>query len=158
VAVQNSPIQAKGIGKTAKRHDLSGTPGLSNSDLQYGDVQRLEQAQRSVQSTQGRPVQQGGAQPQGHLQKPGMEVPDPVDFAIKKVGGGPPAVPTEPLEQIDMQPWLPLMRQIATAGSSSLLMSAYVNSLQKAQKQPYQSGGVALINMAEYDNAIDKAF
>lgn len=158
MAVQNSPIQAKGVGKTAKRHDLSGTPGLSGSDLQYGDVQRLEKAQRSVQNTQARPVQQGGAQPQGHLSKPSMEVPNPVDFAIKKVGGGPPAVPTQPLEQIDMQPWLPLMRQLATAGGSSLLMSAYVNSLQKAQKQPYQSGGVALMHMSEFDNAADKAF
>ena len=159
MAVQNSPIQAKGIGKTAKRHDLRGTPGLSNSDLQYGDIQKLEQGQRSVSNTQGQPPpQQSAVQPQNHLASGQMDVPNPVDFAVKKVGGGPPAVPTQPLEQIDMQPWLPLLRQMATSGSSSLLMSAYVNSLQRAQKQPYQTGGVALMHMSEFDDAIDKAF
>jgi hypothetical protein len=120
MATQNSPIEAKGIGKNSKRHDLSGTPGFTeNSDLQYGDVKKFEAGQRSVQNTQGQgppPVAGGGPVPtQGGAP---VQVPDPVSFATKKLGGARPALPTEQPTQIDTSQFLPLLRSMATSVAS----------------------------------------
>ena len=90
--------QAPGVGKNAKRHDLErpATPGLSNSDLQQGDVQRLEQAQRTAPRAGGKKVQapaQGGKpakRRQGAQRGSGefsMATPDPIQMAGSRIGG-----------------------------------------------------------------------
>ncbi|WP_461522126.1 hypothetical protein [Porticoccus sp.] len=90
----NRPVQAKGVGKNSKRHDLErpSTPGLHGSDLQQGDVQALEQGQRIA------PVrEQGAATPQpnrapsrGGSGSPGGDPSDmpPIDEVIEQRLGG----------------------------------------------------------------------
>ena len=101
----NSPIQAKGVGKNSKRHDLDGTPGL-DSDLQQGEVQQMEAGQKAVQNTQGQPTQ-GQPLPQ-QAASPAVQAPDPIDFATGKVGGSL-TVPTRALSAINTAQWLPLV-------------------------------------------------
>ena len=88
---ENSPIRAKGVGKDAVRHDLDGTPGLSNgSSLVQGEVSELEQGQQTLQDTQqAQTVQQNPVQqaPGAPAEGP-MAVPDAIQFAGQKIGGG----------------------------------------------------------------------
>jgi len=91
---QGNPPAAKGVGKNSKRHDLErqATPGLHGSDLQQGDIKKLEQGQRIA------PIRtQAPAAPKGQSGQPGgqtrkaqsggpMQVPDAIEFLGGKQG------------------------------------------------------------------------
>lgn len=158
MAVQNSPTQAPGIGKNSKRHDLQGTPGLSQgSDLQYGDVKRLEAGQKTV-AAMNRPAPVAGASPVPTQGGAPMQVPDPVSFATQKLGSARPALPTESTEVLDLTGYLPLVRQLATSDASPLLKKAYINMLRNARQAPINGGGTVLIDRQEFDDTANRAF
>lgn len=142
------PSQAKGVGRDAKRHDLElpATPGLHDSDLQSGDVQRLTQAQRvSPRPKRNQPPAQpgarrrrsGGAAPQSD-QRVGA-VPDPMELAKERLGGtlgGPPSQ----LENVDIGKWVPLLQQLTrTPGSGGVLRSAVINQISNLARKPVTS-------------------
>lgn len=160
MAVQNSPIRNKGVGKDSKRHDLDGTPGLSGSDLQYGDIQKMEAGQRAVQNT--RQMASGGGSaapqpPQGGSAP--LSAPDPLSFAKQKLGRGQAAVPTQQFNNIDLGPWMPLAEKIATSkGASPMLKMAYLRMLDELNRQPIQPVAPQIVDVQALDRAVEEAF
>ena len=151
---ENSPIQAKGVGKDSKRHDLDGTPGL-DSDLQQGEVSQLEAGQQAVQNTQGQ-APAGQPLPQ-QAPSPAVQAPDPLAFAQSKVGGNL-SVPDQELSRINTAQWLPMLEQMARSNeASSALRMAYVNMLSRIQTEPF-SGSTALVDKRELDRQVNDAF
>ena len=150
----NSRIQAPGVGKDSKRHDLDGTPGL-DSDLQQGEVSQLEAGQKAVQNTQGQ-APAGQPLPQQAADAP-VAAPDPIDFAAGKVGGGL-TVPDQELSRLNTAQWLPMLEQMARSNeASSALRMAYVNMLSRLQNEPF-SGSTALVDKRELDRQVNDAF
>ena len=124
------PAQAPGVGKNSKRHDMErpATPGLHGSDLQYGDVSRLENAQRVApikQQGPGQPPPQAGG---GGGAPFNMQVPDPMQFLTGRLKGtmsGPPVDLTQPGTN-----YMPMLRAFANAPrGSGALRHAYVTKL-----------------------------
>ena len=152
----NSPIRSKGVGRDSKRHDLDGTPGL-DSDLQQGEVQQMEAGQAAVQNTQGqRQVQDRGALPVQPAEQ-GVAAPDPVEFAMAKIGGDL-QVPTRSLNRINTAQWLPLIEKLARSNAASpALRKAYVQMLVRMQAEPF-SGSTAVVDKNELDTAVNNAF
>ena len=153
---ENSPIQAKGVGKDSKRHDLDGTPGLSaGSSLNQGDVQQLEQGQQAIENTQGQQV--AGTPLPAQAQPAPVAAPDPMQFAAGKIGGNL-TVPERDLSSINTAQWLPLIEKLAQSGSASpLLRRAYVDMLARLQQEPF-SGSTAVVNKDALDGAVNNAF
>ena len=153
---ENSPIRNKRVGKNAVRHDLDGTPGL-DSDLQQGEVQQLEAGQKLIQDTQA----QQGVQDRGPLPvqpaEQGVAAPDPVEFAMSKIGGDL-QVPTQELSRINTAQWLPMVEKLAQSGGASpLLRKAYVDMLSRLQTEPF-SGSTAVVDKNEIDRQVNNAF
>ncbi len=152
---QNSQIRAKGVGKNSKRHDLDGTPGLSaGSSLQYGETKQLEAGQKALKNAGAgaAPATSGAAPAAGP-----MEVPDGVDFAIDRLGGGRPAVPTQEITNYDTSEFLPMLRKLAEGNSSSLLKEAYMKMVANIAKKPW-AAQTAVIDMQELDRNVEQAF
>ena len=151
---QNSPIQAKGVGKDSKRHDLDGTPGL-DSDLQQGEVSQLEAGQQAIQNTQG---QQAAGQPlPAQAASPAVQAPDPIDYATSKVGRGL-TVPDRALSAINTAQWLPLIEKLARSnGASPVLRKAYVDMLSRLQREPF-SGSTGVVDKRALDSAVEDGF
>jgi len=155
---ENSQIRAKGVGKNAVRHDLDGTPGL-NSDLQQGEVQQLERGQKTVQNTQQAQQVQAAGAPQAPP-APGagaMQVPDPVQFAGKKLGGGDlSGAGQQVLKQQDFSRWLPLLRRLSTSPTSSgILQRAYVKRLSMEDNRPL-GGSATVIRQRDFDKRLEQ--
>lgn len=153
---ENSPIRNKGVGKTSKRHDLDGTPGLSSgSSLQQGDVQQLEAGQQAVANTQ---VAQGaGAAPSQQAQAAPVGAPDPMEFAKGKIGGDL-QVPEQELSRLNTAQWIPLIEKLARSNAASpLLRRAYVQMLARLQNEPF-SGSTAVVNKRELDRQVQDHF
>ncbi len=143
IAPTNLPPQAPGVGKNSKRHDLErrDVPFLHGSDLQQGDVQAMEQGQRVAPVQTQTPVTSGSGAttaPQRQAQ-PGrnMEVPDAVQFAKDKFGGG--DIMAQPGgERVDISKWTPLVKRLAnTPGASSALRTAFINQYSNLARRPY---------------------
>lgn len=142
---------APGVGETARRHDLEApkTPGLGGpatgpTDLQQGDVQRLEAA--SAIPPKAMPGTGGDAQ-QGEV-----EVPDAIDFIGGRFGGGQTSN-VQGQEPVDMSQWMPLLRQLARSpGTSGPLSTALVQQLSNFANTP-ASGRVRVVD----ENAIQEA-
>ncbi len=154
----NSPIQAKGIGKDSKRHDLDGTPGL-DSDLQQGEVQQLERGQQVVQNTQQAQAAsqvQAAGQPRAALPAQPMAVPDAVTFAGQKVGGSLAGAGQGPMGQTQsFSNWLPLLRRLAVSPTASgILQRAFVERLSVEMKRP-TGGKVAVVRQRDYDERLE---
>ena len=150
----NSPIQAKGVGKNSKRHDLDGTPGL-DSDLQQGEVSQMEAGQQAVQNTQGQ--QAAGTPLPAQAASAPVEAPDPMQFAAGKIGGNL-TVPERDLSSINTAQWLPLIEKLAQSGSASPgLRRAYVDMLARLRQEPF-SGSTAVVNKDALDEAVNNAF
>jgi len=146
----NSRTQAAGIGKDSKRHDLDGTPGLSG-DLQYGDVQKLEQGQKSVKNTVGgaQATAAASAAPSGN-----MSIPNPIDFAKQKVGGSLDGAGQEIIDTPDFKRWLPFLQRIASSPTSSgILQRAYVDRLSREMSRPL-GGSAAVIRQRDFDQRL----
>ncbi len=151
----NSQIRAKGVGKDAVRHDLDGTPGLS-SDLQYGEVGQLEAGQRSVQNSRRGQTSGGG----GARALPGdapIQVPDPVSFAIEKIGGQS-DLPTQRLQQFDTSEFMPLLNRLASGNSSSILKEAYMQMVANIAQRPWGGAQTVVIDRQELDRNVEQAF
>lgn len=159
---ENSPIRPPGVGKTSKRHDLDGTPGLSNSSLQYGDVKALESGQASVKNTvgdrsymvpQASPTPGQGAQQQAGAQ---MVVPDPISFATQKLAGTAKSqgMAGGPLNTYDRKRWLPFLERIATSPTSSgVLQRAYIQRLSQEMNAP-TGGQSAVLRQRDMDKRL----
>ena len=146
--------QAPGVGKTAKRHDLKtpATPGLTDSDLQQGDVQRLEAAQKVAPIKKGK-TSSGGKQADQRVRGTagGIEVPDAIDFAGQRrgqeIGSG------QSGEVLDMSQWLPLLQQLARLPKKSgPLGTALLAQLSNITNTP-SAGRVRVVD----ENAIQDA-
>jgi hypothetical protein len=158
---ENSPIRAKGVGKSAVRHDLDGTPGLHDSDLQQGEVSEFEQGQKQVQNTQAQQALSQAA-PQGEAPRaalPGqpMAVPDAVTFAGQKVGGNLAGAGTAIQNQkISFSNWLPLLRRLAVSPTSSgILQRAFVTRMSQEIQRP-TGGKASLIRQRDFDQRLEQ--
>jgi hypothetical protein len=159
---ENSQIRAKGVGKDAVRHDLDGTPGLSNgSSVNSGEVGELEQGQKAISNTQGAQQAQGGGggQPLPPAQaEQAVATPDAMGFAKQKLGGGAPAVPSAELSGLNTGQWVPMMQKIASSPDSSpLLKRAYTQMLTRLRTEAF-SGSTAVVDKRQLDTAVDLAF
>jgi len=157
--------RAKGVGKNAKRHDLErpATPGLSNSDLQSGDVQMLEQGQKvapragskkvngagPVKSSNG-PRRQGAQRGSGQFS---MAVPDPVEMAGDRMGGNPAASGGSGVVY-DPTPWLPMVRTLAGAPNSGGPIAASLVRLLSQYRQKPQGSVTNVIDFNELDDVL----
>ena len=152
----NSQIQAKGVGKDSKRHDLDGTPGL-DSDLQQGEVQEMERGQQVVANTQGEQAVTAAEQPRAQLPAQGMAVPDPIDFAGQKVGGSLEGAGAGQLqEKVNFSNWLPLLRRLATSPTSSgLLQRSFMARMQQEMNRP-TGVKTALLRQRDFDNRLEQ--
>ena len=156
---KNSQIQAKGVGKDSKRHDLDGTPGLSpGSSLISGQVQEFEAGQKAVQNTQR--AQSPRAAQVTPPQTPAdgnFEVPDPVTFAAGKIGGNLAGAGQAPVEdKIDFSNWLPLLRRLATSPTASgLLQRAFIQRMT-AEMNKATGTKVALIRQRDFDARLEQ--
>ena len=152
------PQVAPGIGKTARRHDLSAqpTPGLHDSDLQQGDVSMLERGQKiaPLPKDSGPPT---AAPPpsRGAGGGSGVQVPNPVDFAKQKFKGTLQGGASDIQAQIDPAPWMPLFRRLANApNASGNLRNAVVAQLGSMIERP-QTGRSKLLDLDEMDQDLD---
>ena len=144
--------QAKGIGKNAKRHDLEqprSVPPLQGSDLQSGDVQRLEAAQKTAPIA--KPQTSAGATGSSPSQGSGdIEVPDAIDFAGSRTGqdfGG------QANALLDGTQWMPLLQEIArNPNRSGPLATALLTQLANITNTP-SAGRVQVVD----ENAIQEA-
>ncbi len=155
--------QTPGVGKSAKRHDLErpATPGLSNSDLQQGDVQRLEQAQAISPRAGAKQVQgqAGGGQRSGaatQQRAAGIQAPDPMEFASQRLKGTlgqeGPGLDTFPVEA-----WKPLLQQLAADPSvSGPLTHALIAQLGNLSRLP-SSNRIEVIDQNGLDDALGVA-
>lgn len=123
IAPDGRPPQAPGVGKDAKRHDLEApaTPGVRSSDMQQGDRQKLEAAQKIAPRPQKGTPQGGGSAPAQSAG--GMQVPDPIEFAGQRMGGNVPAVGA-PMRQVDSSAWKPLVERLAYAPNGGGALAA----------------------------------
>lgn len=159
------PANAPGIGKTSRRHDLEAqpTPGLSGSDLQYGDVQRLEQAQQIAPRRTQDPARPGGGpknpgpRPAGGGPGAPFQAPDPVQFAKDKLSNtltGDHAA--SGAEFVDVGPWIPLLRAMANAPrSSGALRNVMVETLSSLVQSPVMSHSL-VIDMDALDDGLEE--
>ncbi len=149
--------QAPGVGKTAKRHDLEtpATPGLTDSDLQQGDVQRLEAATQAVPTTRP-PSTTTSSKPRRNTSSE-LESPDPIEFIGGRDGGKPfvgPQGATVPM--VDIQPWLPLIQRVATQpGAGGAVGAALVRLLTTKRRQPINPT-ITVIDRQELDAELMK--
>ena len=159
-APDGRPPVAPGVGKTARRHDLEkpktpgiGGPATGPTDLQQGDVQRLEQAEKAVPATRGQQPT-GGKQADTNVRSTGggIEVPDAIDFAGQRTGQNIGAQGQGGLV-LDRAQWLPLLQEIAKHPKrSGPLAAALLAQLSNISDTP-SAGRVGVID----ENAIQDA-
>ncbi len=149
--------QAPGVGKTAKRHDLETpkTPGLTGSDLQQGDVQRLEQAQKAVPTSRP-PATSSSSKPRRQTSSQ-EETPDPIKFIGSRSGGKAFAGPgSATVPMVDIQPWLPLIQRVATTpGAGGAVGAALVRLLTTKKNMPINPQ-ITIIDRQELDAELMK--
>ena len=154
------PAQAPGVGKSAKRHDLEkprSVPTLSGSDLQSGDVQRLQQAQKIAPISGPTQTSSGTTGPDQQANREGLEVPDAIDFAGERTGQniGAQGQGSEP---VDMEQWLPLLRSLAANPKrSGPLATALLQQLSNAANTP-GAGRVRVVDENAIQAAVERSF
>jgi hypothetical protein len=158
----NRPVQAKGVGRNSKRHDLERrtTPFLHGSDLQVGDVQAMEQGQRIAPKKTQQPARPapagGGGQPTATTSP--ATIPDAIDFISGIAGGGsltPPPAGATP--SYNLEKWLRYATHLVNGpGSSGLLAGAYINQMRQLRRSP-QNSGVEIVNLQDVDAALAAA-
>lgn len=152
--------KAPAVGAQARRHDLErpATPGLANSDLQQGDVSKLEAGQRvaPIKNQASAPGNATTSQPQGQTagSSGGIDVPDPLAFAQQRLSNTLGAASGPLLQAVDPTPWVPFLKALAThpnAGAS--LTQAYVTQLSNLINRPSHQRQVD-VSMTELDAAV----
>ena len=159
---QGRPPTNPGVGENARRHDLERpkTPGLHDSSLQYGDVSRLEAAQRVAPPLKQRnPTGDGsavsasrrGAQPAAGS----FSVPNPVEFAKQRMGGTLSGAPGGRQSHINPAQWVPIYRRLANAPrSSGILRNALTAQLSTLINNPIYPQST-LIDMDALDQDLE---
>ncbi len=159
------PPVAPGVGKTARRHDLEApaTPGLADSDLQQGDVQALEQAQKvAPRAKRTQPPAAGrvtprGNQPSGRAQAAQPDgIPDPVEMAGRKIGGKEIGT-SESVRTVDTSQWLPLLQQMALAPNSGGALTANLMNMLRAYRQHPVVSETVFMDLQELDDIVDRS-
>lgn len=150
------PPKAKGVGKTARRHDLEAQAGVGNTDIQYGDRQRLEAAQRIAP----RPKQQNAsgqvaAQPSaGPRRKPNIEIPDAIEFMAGRAGGTLDPATVGQGGGAAAAAWQPFMRMMARdATMSGPLTTKILTQLSNLSSAPNETN-VEIIDQNAAEDAI----
>ena len=153
---------APGVGKNARRHDLEqpATPGLAGSDLQQGDVQRLEQAQQiAPRPKRNQPPAKGGstAQKRQPTSTEPSPIPDPIEMAGSKIGGSAPVAESSQEEPLDIEKWKPLLMEIArnpnVSGPLTTTLLAYLSNTLRIPN----ASGVRVIDQNAADVALREA-
>ncbi len=151
--------QAPGVGKTAVRSDLEtpATPGLTDSDLQQGDVQRLEQAVQAVPTTRGKAIGAASQSSKPRRQSSAQETsPDPIDFIGDRSGGKAFAPGSNTVPMVDIQPWLPLIKRVATSpGAGGAVGAALVRLLTTKKNMPVNPQ-ITILDRQELDAELMK--
>jgi len=163
------PNPVGGVGKQARRHDISApkrsVPFAHEAGMVQGDVQALEAGQK-IGGIPSNKREQPPAQPKrnsstrgrnpneaktGAQQSAGMNVPDPLQFMAGKGGGvqlpgGPPA------SRKTFEAWQPMLRHLMNDNTtSSMLKSVFVGQMSEQLRRPQGSGGLQMIDR----NALD---
>lgn len=162
----------KGTGKQARRHDLEkpkgSVPGLQGSDLQYGDVSMLRQAQRTaptgssakrIQAPAAGADQPSGRQTAGPQQQNGqaeISVPDPMAFLVEKSRGTLQGAPRQlPQRRVDVSFWTPIAKKLANSPTASgNLRQAFLHQYTALTRRPYVPD-VFVANLQEMDNDVE---
>ena len=150
---------APGVGAQAKRHDLESrsVPYLQGSDLQYGEVGAMQEAQSALG-----PRTQQSASPTAPNSAPRRDtaknatpsgVPDPIEFFA---GRRQPAHNGLAVRgDFQMQDWLPYaQRAMNGAGSSSLLRRLFVRQLRNVHTASQQ---IVHFDQQQRDEALSQA-
>ena len=159
MAPDGRPAVAPGVGKTARRHDLEKpkTPGLGGpdtgpTDLQQGDVQRLEEAQQAVPASA--PNTPRTASKPRRRSTSELESPDPIEFIGGRDGGQAVGEADASVPLIDPTPWIPFIRTVATApGSGGAVANALVKILTTKRDMP-QNPQISVLDRQELDDII----
>jgi len=128
--------QAPGVGAHAKRHDLEtrSVPYLHGSDLQQGDVSRLQEAQSILG-----PRTQQSANPTAPSSAPRRStvpqqagVPDPIEFFAGRRNENATGIQLQ--GEFQMADWLPYAEKALNgATSSSMLRRLFIRQLRNVQ-------------------------
>ena len=127
--------------------------------MQHGDRKRLEQAQRTAprakkQAASGRTGGQRrtARQPRGNSQ---MQVPDPIEMASERGGGKPFTTPSGESREVDPTPWIPLMKQIASApNTGGTLTAMMLEQFSNMRRRPLATQP-RLIDLNEIDDILE---
>jgi|GEM_PF-4351300 len=153
------PPQAPGIGRNAKRHDLE-TPRLQGSDLQYGEIQEVQEGQRQIRAVTeqppaapqppasgGQPAPQGGG---------GIAVPEPISFAAQKIGGTlTPQPPPKVARGVNTRVWSTVYADLLSTGkASSKLKTALLQRVGEMMQAPYVPKP-RILDMDDADAAVE---
>ena len=147
--------QAPGVGRDSVRSDLAlpATPGLADSDLQQGDVQALENAQKIAPRAGAPNVPRTVSKPRRNTNTE-EESPDPIEFIGGRDGGQAFGDPAGTVPLIDPTPWLPFINMVATApGSGGAVANALVKILTTKRDMP-QNPQFSVIDRQELDDLI----
>lgn len=151
------PSQAPGVGQNAKRHDLSdrSVPYMHGSDLQYGEVGAMRDAQSALGPRTQQPASATtpNAAPRNANAPIPEGVPDPITFF-----GGRTKSPASDLiirGDFQMEDWLPIASATMNgSGSSSLLRRLFIRQLRNVQMSQQQ---FAELDLNERDDALGQA-
>ncbi len=148
---------APGVGKTARRHDLERVPPLADSDLQSGDVQRLEAGQKIAAGAAPQKNSAGTTGPVQSENRGNLEIPDAIDFAGQRAGQGI-GIQGQGQAPLDMDQWLPLLRALAANPKrSGPLATALLQQLANANNTP-GAGRVRVVDENQIQAAIETAY
>jgi hypothetical protein len=160
----NRPVQAAGVGKNSKRHDLERrtTPYLHDSDLQQGDVQALENGQRVAPKQTQQPAGPAPATGSGNTRSATSTSPTDIPDAIDFIGGltagsgvNPPPAGAAPSANLDM--WVRFAQHLVNGpGASGNLKAAYVNQMRQMRRTPATASSV-VINLNDIDAGLEVA-
>ncbi len=148
--------QAGGPGKLSKRTDLEApaTPGLSNSDLQSGEVGEFTRGQQ-IQPLPGsaQPRQVDSSKPR-RKSNGGLNAPDPIEFIGGRNGGQPFQAPGGAQPLVDPTPWLPLIEAVAKAPGSGGAVGAALVRLLAMKGRQVMNPQATVIDRQQLDNAL----
>jgi hypothetical protein len=135
--------------------------GVSNTDLQFGDRKRIEQAQKAAprpkkQAASGRTGGQRRTERQPRQGSGQMAVPDPIEMAAQRQGQAAPFSPASgESREVDPTPWIPLMNQMASApNTGGTLTAMMLEQFSNMRRRPLASQS-RLIDLNEIDDILE---
>ena len=161
VPADGRAVKAPAVGAQARRHDLErpATPGLADSDLQQGDVSKLEAGQSiaPIQNQKPNPGRTVTAQSESQGGQAGIQVPDAMDFATQQLSGTLSQPATTGTVTNDPTPWMPFLRRLATTpGAGGAMVQAYVTQLSNQVNRPAVNTA-GFVDMSDLDDEVGRA-